>query len=153
MDALKLKLPPPLVALIVALLMWAVSGLVPPLDVPLAWRLAAALLLAGAGLVLRGAAQLAFVRARTTINPMQPQASASIVSHGVYRFTRNPMYLGRTLQLLGWGAFLANAWALLLVPLYVLYIDRFQIRPEERALAGQFGEAYIAYSQRVRRWL
>jgi protein-S-isoprenylcysteine O-methyltransferase Ste14 len=153
MHALELKVPPPLVALVVALLMWLVSRLMPPPDVSLAWRLAAALLPAGAGVVLRGAAQLAFVRARTTINPMQPQASASIVSSGVYRFTRNPMYLGRTLQLLGWGAFLADAGALLLVPLYVLYIDRFQVRPEERALAGQFGEAYLAYTRRVRRWL
>jgi protein-S-isoprenylcysteine O-methyltransferase Ste14 len=75
------------------------------------------------------------------------------VSGGIYRFTRNPMYLGRLLQLAGWAVFLSNALAALLLPVYVLYINRFQVQPEERALLERFGSEYAAYQQRVRRWL
>ncbi|HEV8366930.1 MAG TPA: isoprenylcysteine carboxylmethyltransferase family protein, partial [Pyrinomonadaceae bacterium] len=75
------------------------------------------------------------------------------VSTGVYRFTRNPMYLGLLLTLLGWAAFLSNPASLLFVPIFVLYINRFQIKPEEQVLSSLFGAEYMAYKSRVRRWL
>ncbi|WP_140626880.1 methyltransferase family protein [Methylibium rhizosphaerae] len=153
MNALELKVPPPVVALVVALLMWGCAQLTPPLDVPPVYRLCVALVLFAAGLVLRLAAQLSFRKAGTTVNPLDPSRSSAFVSRGVYRFSRNPMYLGRVLQLLGWAAFLANAAAVLLVPLYVLYVTRFQILPEERMLTEQFGGDYLRYTHTVRRWL
>lgn len=72
---------------------------------------------------------------------------------GPYRFTRNPMYLGMVLILLAWCLWLGNAAALLALAAFVGYITRFQIVPEERALAGRFGAAYEDYRRRVRRWV
>jgi protein-S-isoprenylcysteine O-methyltransferase Ste14 len=152
-SSLELKVPPPVVALLLAVLMWFVSLLVASLEVQLAYRVAGAVVLAVVGLGISLAAKLSFWRARTTINPIKPAATSSFVSQGVYRFTRNPMYLGRLLQLLGWAVFLANVFALLLVPVFVLYINRFQIKPEERVLSVRFGSEYAAYRERVPRWL
>jgi len=72
---------------------------------------------------------------------------------GIYRFTRNPMYVGLALVLLGWAALLSSPWALLGPLVFVLYINRFQIAPEERVLSAKFGAAYTEYIARVRRWL
>jgi protein-S-isoprenylcysteine O-methyltransferase Ste14 len=72
---------------------------------------------------------------------------------GVYRWTRNPMYLGMAVLLLAWGLWLANGAALAVISLFVAYLNRFQIAPEERALQARFGDEFTAYRARVRRWL
>src|SRR6185312_11178713 len=96
---------------------------------------------------------LAFRKAKTTKNPMKPQAASSLVTAGVYQRTRNPMYLGLLLVLLGLALYLWSAWSLLGPIFFVMYISRFQIEPEERALATLFGSEYSAYKAKVRRWL
>jgi protein-S-isoprenylcysteine O-methyltransferase Ste14 len=83
---------------------------------------------------------------------LKPRAS-SMVTWGVYSRSRNPMYLGGLIMLLGWAVYVSNVLAFLLLPAYVLYINRFQIAPEERALTALFGQSYAAYQLRVRRWL
>jgi protein-S-isoprenylcysteine O-methyltransferase Ste14 len=153
MSSLELKIPPPVVALFFALCMWLASSLVAPLELPFVLCVGAALTLVAVGLVVSTAGVVSFRRARTTINPTKPMATSALVSGGIYRITRNPMYLGLLLELLGWAAFLANPLALLLVPAFVLYINRFQIKPEERTLSALFGGEYGAYQERVRRWL
>jgi len=107
--------------------------------------------LAGALTCLAGVAS--FRRARTTVNPMKPDSTAALVVAGIYNYSRNPMCLGFLLILLGWALFLSNGLALLLLPAFVLYMNRFQIRPEERVLAALFAHDYAAYHARVRRWL
>jgi len=84
---------------------------------------------------------------------MKPEKASSLVTTGIYRFTRNPMYLGLLFVLFAWAVFLASVWALLGPVAFVFYIDRFQIAPEEAILAGMFGAAYTEYKARVRRWL
>jgi len=153
MNSLELKIPPPVVALFFGLCMWLASSLVAALELPFVLRRGAALTLVAVGLVVSTAGVVAFRRARTTIDPTKPMATSALVSDGIYRMTRNPMYLGLLLALLGWAAFLANPLALLLVPAFVLYISRFQIKPEERTLTALFGGEYGAYQERVRRWL
>ena len=95
-----------------------------------------ALTLVAVGLVVSTAGVVSFSGARTTINPTKPIATSALVSGRIYRITREPMYLGLLLELLGWAAFLANPLALLLVPAFVLDIDRFQVKPEERTLSA-----------------
>lgn len=112
----------------------------------------------GAAVVLIGIALdflgvLAFYRARTTVNPLKPSATSSIVQSGVYRYTRNPMYLGMLLVLTGYGLYLSHPLAFLLLPVFVAYLTRFQIIPEERILQEKFGQAFTAYASRVRRWI
>jgi protein-S-isoprenylcysteine O-methyltransferase Ste14 len=153
MSSLELKIPPPLAAIGVALLMWLTSRVVGPLEAPYGLRIGATLALVVVGLGFDLAGLLSFVRAKTTVNPIKPASTSSLVVTGVYRVTRNPMYLGLLLVLLGWATFLANGAAFLLAPLFVLYINRFQIAPEERVLSAKFGAEFSAYQARVRRWL
>ena len=116
-------------------------------------RLLSAIVLACIGLSISIAGMLAFRRAKTTVNPVKASLASSLVVQGVYRYTRNPMYVGLLLTLLAWAVFLANPLAVLWVVVYVLYITRFQIIPEERVLASLFGAEYEAYKGRVRRWV
>ena len=83
---------------------------------------------------------------------MKPHAS-SLVTRGVYAMSRNPMYLGGLIILFGWAIYLLNVLAFVFLPAYVLYINRFQITPEERSLTSLFGQPYVAYQARARRWL
>ena len=155
MRSLELRLPPLLQVAVVAGFMWACARLLPaaalPVAGPAAWGAGAALMLAGGLLALAGV--LAFRRRRTTVNPLHPEAASSMVTTGVYRITRNPMYLGMLLVLGGWALMLANAAALPGLPLFVLAMNRLQIAPEERALRSRFGAEFERYAASVRRWI
>ncbi len=154
MNALESRIPPPFVALVAALSMWLASLL--PLDVqeaPLAWRATLAIVIAAVGVAFSVGGMRAFRQARTTMNPFTPDMASALVTGGVYRLTRNPMYLGLLLDLLAWAVFLWAPLALAVLPIFVLYIHRFQIVSEERALSSLFGSEYADYKQLVRRWL
>jgi len=136
-----------------ALLMWLAARLFPFFDFELPWReLFAALLLIGA-LIIGLAAVYGFHRAKTTVNPLKPEASTALVTGGLYRWTRNPMYLAMLLLLLAWACIVSNWAALAILPLFVAYLNRFQIGPEERALQARFGAEFESYRRKVRRWL
>lgn len=153
MSSLDLKVPPPVILILSAALAWMVARATPGLAylLPARTPFSVILVLAGVGLALSGL--LAFRKARTTPNPHTPEKSVSIVRSGPYRFTRNPMYLGLAVVLLGFCAYLANPLALVAVVVFVAYMTRFQIMPEERILLGKFGEPYAQYTSSVRRWL
>lgn len=152
MDRLELKIPPPLLFLLLAGLMWLLARATPDMrGIEAGVYPVAALTLSGSLLLLAGVA--AFIRARTSVDPRKPDGASALVSSGIYRLSRNPMYLGDLLLLGAWAFYLGNALTLILLPVFVLYMNRFQIRPEERALGRHFGAAYHDYCQRVRRWL
>lgn len=152
MHWLEHKIPPPLVAALAGVAMWftaqASGGVTDS-----APRTAAAVLLALVGLAFDVAGLHAFRRARTTVNPLRPGGASALVVGGVYRATRNPMYVGLALLLLAWTVYLGAPLALLGVAAFVAYITRFQIVSEERVLAQKFGPEFGAYRSRVRRWL
>ena len=153
MNAFELKVPPPIVALLVAAGMWGISKMGASIEIPIIARhvVTATIALAGGCISLAGI--VSFRRAKTTVNPLKPENTASLVTAGIYRFTRNPMYLGLLFVLLAWAVFLSSAWALVGPIAFVLYINRFQIAPEERVMATMFGVSYSEYKARVRRWL
>ena len=153
MRALELKIPPPVIALLIAAAMWGISLATPLADVPARIRLAATIAIALAGVATAISGVAAFRRAKTTVNPLKPETSSTLVTSGIYRVTRNPMYVGLALVLLAWAVFLSSAWTLLGPLVFALYMNRFQIVPEERVLLGMFGAAYSAYQAKVRRWL
>jgi protein-S-isoprenylcysteine O-methyltransferase Ste14 len=128
-------------------LAWAVPAFTVPAPPVLAFPVAAV------GVSLDAIALFHFLRSRTTVNPLKPASASALVTGGIYRLTRNPMYLGLATLLLAWAIYLGNLAALAGVPLFILYMNRFQIAPEERALEARFGAEYIAYRTRVRRWL
>jgi protein-S-isoprenylcysteine O-methyltransferase Ste14 len=153
MQALELKIPPPLVMVLIGAAMWgiaSISGPVLGVNVVRAFT-ALAVVLAGVAISLAGV--ISFRRAKTTVNPLKPENTSSLVSSGIYRVTRNPMYVGMLFALIGWAAFLASAWTLIGPLAFLLYITRFQILPEEKMLAALFGADFAAYKTRVRRWL
>jgi protein-S-isoprenylcysteine O-methyltransferase Ste14 len=149
----ELKIPPPLVALLTGALIWLASRSVPVAGFDFPARTVIAMFCAAMGLCVAVSGVLTFRRAGTTVNPMKPDKATSLVASGVFSHTRNPMYLGLLLALTGWAVFLSNAVAFLLLPAFVFYINRFQIMPEERALASLFGKTFMDYQLRVRRWL
>jgi protein-S-isoprenylcysteine O-methyltransferase Ste14 len=150
---LEARIPPPVVDLAAAALMWAIARALPGLTVSFPGQLAFAIAVALIGVAVSIAGVVAFRRAGTTVNPLKPERSSALVAAGIYARTRNPMYAGMAAVLLGWGIWLGNLPALLALPLFVGYITRFQIRPEERILEAKFGEAFRAYCRQVRRWL
>ncbi len=153
MNNLELKVPPPVLALIFFAIIWFASRQLPSLafDMPGShyWGIA----LVGTGIILALAGVMEFRKAETTINPTKPGATSAMVTSGVYRLSRNPMYLGLLLVLAGWAAVLSHVLAFLFLPVFVAYLNRFQITPEERVLSAKFGDAFAAYTQAVRKWL
>lgn len=132
--------------------MWGVASVTPRLEATPTLQ-AAAILAAVAGICFDIAGISSFHRARTTVNPLRPERATSLVTSGVYRITRNPMYVGMLFILVSWALFLSSLWALLGPVAFILYMNRFQIRPEEQALARIFGDGFTAYTNKVRRWL
>jgi protein-S-isoprenylcysteine O-methyltransferase Ste14 len=153
MKWLELRVPPPVVTATAALLMWFVGTAAPLLDFELPARGAAALALSAIALAIGAAALFGFRKAKTTINPTTPQASTALVLTGIYRLTRNPMYLAMLMVLIAWALLVSNAAAFLVLPVFVAYLNRFQIRPEEQALHTRFGAEFERYCRNVRRWL
>ena len=152
MQALELKIPPVALVVLFALVMWLVALWLPPVALPAVCGQALAVVLAGAGLAVALAGVLAFRRASTTVDPRVPQQTSSLVIRGIYRYSRNPMYLGFLLLLAALACYLMSAAAMVLLPLFVLYMNRWQIVPEERYLLEKFGAEYQAYTKQVRRW-
>ena len=146
-------MPPPVVTAVFALLMWFVTRAFPSLDVEVPARIPAAATILVVAVVIGIAAVLGFRRAKTTINPLKPEASSALVVRGIYRWTRNPMYLAMLLVLIGWACIVGNVAALVMLPLFMAYLNRFQIGPEERALQARFGREFEEYKRTVRRWL
>lgn len=153
MKILELKLPPLVQVLLTGSAMWLISRLAPQFSFAIAGGWIVALSLACLGLVMGLAGVLAFRSARTSVDPRFPDKASAVVTMGVYRWTRNPMYLGLLCMLSGWGVFLGNFVSLACLPAFVLYMNRFQIGPEERAMESLFGDAYGAYKTAVRRWI
>ncbi len=153
MNILQLKIPPPVYLLTFAGLMWLLDKQLPLLElIPSPWNRLGLILIGTAFLIDFWSLGL-FFRAHTTFNPIHPERTRSLVTDGPYRYTRNPMYVGMLVILTGWGIHLGSLAPFLLLPLFVLTLTVQQIIPEEKILAEKFGNTYLAYQKRVRRWL
>lgn len=148
MSALEAKVPPPFLLGMLGALTW----LCPRTLEPSAVLSSAGVALLAVGLGINAWPKLLFRRAGTSVNPIQLTLSSALITDGPYRFSRNPMYLGYALALLGWSAWLTQPWGLLAVVFFVAYITRLQILPEERHLSSRFPAQYAVYSREVRRW-
>ena len=150
---MKLIIPPPIQGIIVAIVMWALARWTPGLAFDFPGRAALVWAFGGVGVAMEIIAGLMFLRAKTTVNPPKPENARTLVTTGLYRISRNPMYLALLIVLIAWGLHLANPLAAGPVIAWVFYITQFQIKPEERALREKFGGDYDAYCNRVRRWI
>jgi protein-S-isoprenylcysteine O-methyltransferase Ste14 len=143
-------LPPALFLVAIGLEILLRFALPAPNVIPVPLRGIGALFLA-AGLVLTVAADAQFKRVRTEINPFR--RPTALVIDGAFRFTRNPMYLGLVMALVGIALLLGSVVALVVPPLFAFLLEMRFIRHEERAMAEQFGGKYAEYAKRVRRWI
>lgn len=150
---MKTRIPPPIIMLLAALVMWALHRWMPLaqwIDHP--WnRLGWLPVLAGIGIAVAAIGR--FQQAHTTVNPREPHTASSLVTDGVFRLSRNPMYLGLLLVLIGWALYLGSTSPWIVPPLFVMVVTVLQIIPEEQALEKLFGEAYHDYRQHVMRWI
>jgi protein-S-isoprenylcysteine O-methyltransferase Ste14 len=153
MQWLEHKVPPPVVGALVGIAMWLVAPLGPALALGTGARYVIAIVLVVVALAFDVAGLLAFRASRTTVNPLSPERASKLVTGGVYRITRNPMYVGMGFILLAWAVFLSAVLPFLGPVTFVLFLTRFQVLPEERALRQLFGEQYMQYTTSVRRWL
>lgn len=153
MSRLELRVPPLAVWLVCALAIAAAANALPGPRLAFAGHRLVALALAAAGAGVALAGVLAFRRARTTVNPMSPQRASTVVRTGVYRLTRNPMYLGLAAVLAAMALWWADPLGLVGVAAFCAWMTRWQIRPEERALRQRFGVEFDRYAAEVRRWI
>ncbi|MGD9387358.1 MAG: isoprenylcysteine carboxylmethyltransferase family protein [Gammaproteobacteria bacterium] len=153
MQVLELRIPPVVIFLLAAAAMAGLGAADagPRFAFP-GQLLAASLVLLAAGLVGLASVRV-FARHETTVNPLRPERATRLVAAGIYRYSRNPMYLSLLLALTAWAIWLGSWLAVLVVPAFLLAMTRWQIMPEERALAALFGAEFEAYCRRVRRWL
>jgi protein-S-isoprenylcysteine O-methyltransferase Ste14 len=153
MTALENRIPPPIVTAIFALIMWLLSSFVTPINMALEFRIGAAVIVAVLAVFFLISGGISFRLAKTTVNPLKPESASSLVVSGVFKISRNPMYVGFALLLLAWCVYLSAPVLIMIVLLFTTVITRFQIIPEERAMLKLFGDEFVAYQQSVRRWL
>ena len=147
------RIPPPVMALLAGLAMWVLQRLFPLSQwIALPWNWLS-VLPATAGIVLASSAFRRFRHVGTTVNPMNPEEATQLVTDGVFRISRNPMYLGLVLLLVGWAIWLGGASVWVIPPTFLLGVTYLQIIPEERALGALFGARYASYCQEVTRWI
>ena len=147
------RVPPVVVFLMVGAVMWVTARSAPALGFVMPARLPGAAILTTVGVVIALLGVASFRRAGTTVDPLHPEAASTLVVSGIYGRTRNPIYLGLLLVLIGWAVYLANALSFVLPAAFVPLMNRLQILAEERVLAAKFGEDFAAYRAKVRRWL
>ena len=147
------KIPPPVIALIITAIMWGLSSYLPSLSLDIDLHHIPTVTLVFIGVMFDLLGLLAFRRLRTTIDPLNPDKASTLVTSGVYRITRNPMYVGLAILLLSWAVHLAMLCPFVGPILFVLYINRFQVIPEEQAMRRNFDQEFKVYADRVWRWL
>jgi len=150
---LKNRVPPPVVAGLFAFAMWAISSVVPTIEMNNSVRLTLSAVAVALGLFFCIAGVVSFRKAKTTVNPLKPETATALVNSGIYAISRNPMYVGFVLFLLAWAVFLSSPWISIGAVGFALYMNQFQIGPEELALKEIFGSEFISYQAKVRRWL
>lgn len=150
---MKNKIPPPIIFLITASIMWLVSRSALAYPVPVPFSLMLFLVLAAFGFLIAFSALRQFNAVETTVNPLTPDEASSLVDTGIFGRTRNPMYLGLLLICVGWGLWLGSLSNVVTIVVFVLVITELQIKPEEAALEKLFGSQYVEYCRRVRRWI
>ncbi len=153
MNRLELLIPPPFVTLFIGLMMWVLARMFPALNLPWLHNSMFSCTVALLGFAISLVSMIAFRKARTTMDPKRPASASNLISSGIYRYSRNPMYLGVLLVLAGWAIYLGNVLSMLGLFVFIAYITRFQIIPEERLLSQKFGAAFESYKNKVRRWL
>jgi protein-S-isoprenylcysteine O-methyltransferase Ste14 len=150
---MKLKVPPALLFLICVALMWGINWLIAAQRLEFLYQKWVAVLFIGFGVILGILGVFEFTKLSTTVNPHKPENTSKLVTSGVYRFSRNPMYAGLLFCLVGIGIYFGNLWSFLVIPVFIWYMNEFQVKPEEVVMRQKFGSDFKEYSEKVNRWI
>ncbi|NDV91516.1 isoprenylcysteine carboxylmethyltransferase family protein [Alteromonas sp. 345S023] len=153
MRSLELKVPPVALLLVFVVASWLIALGFPAYNFALPYRHYIALIVCALGFIFALLGVHAFRRAGTTVDPRIPQQTETLVVKGVFGVSRNPMYVGFLLALIAWCLWLENGVSVLVIPAFIVYMNQFQIKPEERFMQAKFGADYTQYTLAVRRWL
>ena len=148
---IKTKFPPPLVALTFGFLINYTKNIFPKIEVKNEFIFGSFMIISGLIIIL--SAIILFKKYQTTITPLNPSNATKLITDGIYKFSRNPMYLGLLLVLLGISIILNLTGGFFLIPLFILYLNLFQIIPEENAMVDLFKDEFLEYKKNVRRWI
>ena len=148
---LRNRIPPPIVTLAFILLSFWLTSYLPKLVFNYQGLLSVLMILIG--LTIMVIAVKTFKKNETTLNPLSPREASYLVTNGIFSYTRNPMYLGMIIILLGVTIYNGVYIGIIILPCFVLYLTEFQIKPEEEAMEEIFSADYTDYLKRVRRWL
>jgi|TARA_B000000532_G_scaffold188538_1_gene154552 protein-S-isoprenylcysteine O-methyltransferase Ste14 len=148
---IKTKFPPPLVALTFGFLIKYTKNIFPAIEIKNEIVFGSFMIISGLIIIL--SAIILFKKYKTTITPLKPSKATQLIVNGVYKFSRNPMYLGLLLVLFGVSTMLNPIGGLFFIPLFILYLNYFQIIPEENAMVDLFKNEFLEYKKNVRRWI
>ncbi|MEE9492421.1 MAG: isoprenylcysteine carboxylmethyltransferase family protein [Gammaproteobacteria bacterium] len=150
---MKLIIPPPAQVAILAVIMWQISKLLPHANFLFANKKEIVIVGVAIALLITFIAAITLSRSRTTLNPFRPSNASSLVTHGIFRYSRNPIYVADFMFLLSWAAWLGNPVNLIALASFPIFITALQIKPEEEALLQLFGDEYLKYQTTTPRWL
>ena len=148
---IKTKFPPPLVALAFGFLINYTKNIFPKIEIKNEIIFGSFMIISG--LIFIVSAIILFKKYQTTITPLNPSNATKLITVGIYKFSRNPMYLGLLLVLLGISIIINLIGGFFLIPLFILYLNLFQIIPEENAMVNLFKDEFLDYKKNVRRWI
>ena len=148
---MKAKIPPPILAFLMIGLVYLSSLLIGSVSFDYQASLSVVLVIAGMGCALPSFRLVA--RKKTTISPFTPSETSVLLTEGMYRYSRNPMYLGLLLLIIAATIWFGTWFGIIISLLFILLMNIFQIIPEEEALLQIFGEEYLEYKKKVRRWI
>ena len=150
---MKIRFIPIAQVALVAMAMLAIQWLSPHMNIQGALNIPLFVILFASGIALVLIGGREFFRNNTTVNPVTPENTTRLVTSGIYRYSRNPMYLGFALCLLAWATLIGSYISLVGLPVFIWYITKYQIIPEESALESKFGKSFVEYKNKVRRWI
>ena len=146
-----IKIPPPLIVLVLIISIYFSSIKIDLINIPL--QLEISIFILSAGILIFVNPVLQFIKSKTTVNPIQFEEVNKLVTSGIFRYSRNPMYLGMLMIVLSTSIFYLNIYSILTPLLFILWINKFQIKREEEFLIEKFGDEYITYKKKTRRWI
>ncbi|NJB71993.1 protein-S-isoprenylcysteine O-methyltransferase Ste14 [Saonia flava] len=149
---MKLKIPPVIIVLLFGTVMYLLARFLPVGNFDFFGKHYLMLGLLVLAMLLALTSLIQFYRSKTTVNPISPSKVSTLVTNGIFQYSRNPMYLALLLVLLVWGLWLGNAFNTIVAAGFVYYMNAFQIKPEEEVLSNLFGSEYKQYCTLVRRW-
>ena len=146
-----IKIPPPLIVLVLIISIYFSSKKIDPINIPL--QLEISIFILSAGILIFVNPVLQFIKSKTTVNPIQFEEVNKLVTSGIFKYSRNPMYLGMLMIVLYTSIFYLNIYSILTPLLFILWINKFQIKREEEFLIEKFGDEYLSYKKKTRRWI